>query len=163
MKSPLGKGFWKSCLAAALVCAAFPAAGAATHRLAREGRYWAFTPQAPEYQATLGHGKFGARIGFQHGPNFQWSYELYASTTRGAIGPMVEDADLYVDGKRIKSYHDHHGPVSPRYFVHSSWRGPVRAEHQYMLAIIEHFPIRVGQRVGVGTVGARFYFVISLA
>lgn len=73
---------------------------------------------------------------------------------------MVETANLYRDGRRIKSYRDHHVVPACR-LIHSSY-GPVTTQHTYQLAINETFPIEQRGRPGVRRIHARFNFVVTL-
>ena len=146
------------CFVAALITFGLiaPAAFAAGH---------AYTPQNPAYNVTLNNGYGTSQLDTQvnfSGPTFQWSLQLNPSSYNVAIGPMTEDADLYCNGSRITGYHDHHGPVSPGYLIHSSYKG-LKTSCNYQLAVNESFPIEKNGKTGTRYIYTRFDFYISYA
>jgi hypothetical protein len=121
--------------------------------------YHAYTPQRPRNDEALRHGQLSTQVNFQsqRGPIFQWGYQLNPATYRAGTGPMVENGDIYCNGRRVAGYHDHH-VVPPTYLIHSSFK-PLRTTCRYQLAVNEAFPIRGGTRL----VYLRYNFYISLA
>jgi hypothetical protein len=124
--------------------------------------YRALTPQHPNRYVTLAHGSLGAQITFgSRMAVLSWGLQLNKPTYGAAIAAMAEDADLYCNNKRIKSYHDHH-VIPANYLVHSSF-GPLTTRCLYHLHIRETFPIRKGDRVGDRIIWTDFFFYISYA
>jgi hypothetical protein len=123
--------------------------------------YRALTPQRPNRYVTLTHGLLGAQVTFgRQQAVLAWGLKLNAATYGAAIGPQTEDGDLYCNGARIKSYHDHH-VVPATYLIHSSF-GPLTTKCRYQLHIRQTFPIRKGDRLGDRIIWTDFFFYIAL-